>query len=1462
MRRLLLAALLVPAAASAARAAGPAQSPWPMYLGNAQHTSSTTYSAPAKPQLQFFKTIGVSNLSSGYSVSIGPDGALYVPSVASGNNYQVVALNPDGTTKWTFPLGLISASQPAVSDDGQVYVSSTASLSSQTIAVSLSTSVGSVNWSNQTCGYYGLAASPTVGPDGTQYYGSAESGGGSVISCYTAIPSTGTRRWFAVQGSPFLAGALSPDGATVYAPTNSGSETLYSYAAADGTPGWSVGGSGLNGSVSVGASGALYFNTGSDLKAFSPAGSLLWTALGAAGDTPPAATGNLVFTHHGSTVTAFDATSGAVVWNFDLCASTTGVVLTGTPFGCGGVMAGAYAPSAGPVSIGGSTAFFAFDNVYPPSGTSSNPGTPETYLVAVDTGTGAKKWALPLPQSMSLGVVVPAGNDLYYSDGYRIVAFSSSAASQFSVSVSSFVLVPGSSVTFTATVLDATSNPVPDIPVQFEVLGSSMAPALSTGTTDGSGHFSVSFTSSSLNSSVQQATVTVRATSLDFAPVDNNVFMEGEAIDHLSVVVPTTTPIGVPFAMSVYARNAYDHGLPSFPGTSGPVTVNLSPYLNGTLVAGSGSLGQTSVGISNGTGTITSQTYNKIESIQIKAAQQSPGTAVGLSTTVVVTGPDGFVVTIPTGIPAGQSFPVTITAVSGSTQVAGYSATLSLSAVVWNSTNTAATGSLSVASVNMPPTGSVTINNESFSAGGGIALKVVDSSLGIQSVSSTMTVTTPALTIDHYSISVPTQVTVGRSFSFEADALDASSAPVSYSLPRTLNVQAFLSGTSIAGSGSAGVTTLTLTAGTTYSYTASQTYNKIESVQFRVTDDDGRTGLSSPVVFSGPTQFVVTVPTAAQAGSQFQFVVQAQDGGGSQVLGYDGTVSISAVDASTPSAAGGGTLGVTGLTLAAGSGSSSFQSYTKAQGIRFKVSDSGVGVTSVSSSMTIVAGAPSSLAVAANPQSIVASVPSVLTATALDAYSNPIAGSTVTFSVISGSGVVSLGLVSGSLPAADGVSSTQAVTGAAGTAQSFFGSTNTASAMAEVVRAQTGGLTTDTTIYSAVLLTTAGGTIVNAGDPSLRVDCPANTWAFPVRMTLQGRSELSAADLALATAAFAAAPNTFVSTDILKVAAVRDSDPNTAAGKGRELLSVSMPFTAAGSSVTVGSLRGQSLLVPLSVLRVFKLNQQTSVFEMLLDGDNLVNLSSSVVVGQVYDPDGIYAVGAPPYATLSAGSSATVVTPLSGGATATVSVPFGAFGTATTLTAVSMSASSLASLPPLPGLSPTGIAISINTGGIQPAVPVGVSIGYTASQVSSFDPDHLRLARYDPDTGWRLLDSQSDVAARSVTGTTDHFSVFQVVSITPAAGTLSQAFVYPNPFRPSLGHTRIKFAGLTAGAHVKVFTVSGRLLKELDADSTGQILGWNGDDKEGRALPSGVYLAVVSDPSGGARRTIKFAVQR
>lgn len=92
----------------------------------------------------------------------------------------------------------------------------------------------------------------------------------------------------------------------------------------------------------------------------------------------------------------------------------------------------------------------------------------------------------------------------------------------------------------------------------------------------------------------------------------------------------------------------------------------------------------------------------------------------------------------------------------------------------------------------------------------------------------------------------------------------------------------------------------------------------------------------------------------------------------------------------------------------------------------------------------------------------------------------------------------------------------------------------------------------------------------------------------------------------------------------------------------------------------------------------------------------------------------------------------------------------------------------------------------------------------------------------------------------------------------PAASALR---AWPNPFNPS---TRLDFTLPAAGpARLAVYDVAGRelaLLHEgpLPAGPAG--FAWDGRDAEGRALPSGVYLARLSLP--GAQRQAKLVMLR
>jgi hypothetical protein len=84
-----------------------------------------------------------------------------------------------------------------------------------------------------------------------------------------------------------------------------------------------------------------------------------------------------------------------------------------------------------------------------------------------------------------------------------------------------------------------------------------------------------------------------------------------------------------------------------------------------------------------------------------------------------------------------------------------------------------------------------------------------------------------------------------------------------------------------------------------------------------------------------------------------------------------------------------------------------------------------------------------------------------------------------------------------------------------------------------------------------------------------------------------------------------------------------------------------------------------------------------------------------------------------------------------------------------------------------------------------------------------------------------------------------------VVGFVVTAGNLDAVFVYPQPF----SHARdasITFAGLTRSAQVRIYTQSGRIIKELEAREGNGGAEWDGRDDRGEPVPPGIYLYMVS----------------
>ncbi|MFI5363539.1 MAG: beta strand repeat-containing protein, partial [Elusimicrobiota bacterium] len=128
-------------------------------------------------------------------------------------------------------------------------------------------------------------------------------------------------------------------------------------------------------------------------------------------------------------------------------------------------------------------------------------------------------------------------------------------------------------------------------------------------------------------------------------------------------------------------------------------------------------------------------------------------------------------------------------------------------------------------------------------------------------------------------------------------------------------------------------------------------------------------------------------------------------------------------------------------------------------------------------------------------------------------------------------------------------------------------------------------------------------------------------------------------------------------------------------------------------------------------------------------------------------------------------------------------------------------------------------------------------------------------------TGMPTAMGTSDVVLTAVNAggastATAHFTIS--ASLVTAAADLSQVRVYPIPYRPNSGNpdlggggTGITFDRLPSFASIKIYSVAGQLVSAFDVNSPSGATNWGARNGGGAEVASGLYLAVISSPSGG-----------
>ncbi|HVA66119.1 MAG TPA: hypothetical protein VNK24_04250 [Elusimicrobiota bacterium] len=166
--------------------------------------------------------------------------------------------------------------------------------------------------------------------------------------------------------------------------------------------------------------------------------------------------------------------------------------------------------------------------------------------------------------------------------------------------------------------------------------------------------------------------------------------------------------------------------------------------------------------------------------------------------------------------------------------------------------------------------------------------------------------------------------------------------------------------------------------------------------------------------------------------------------------------------------------------------------------------------------------------------------------------------------------------------------------------------------------------------------------------------------------------------------------------------------------------------------------------------------------------------------------------------------------------------------------------------------------------GTQFNKPVTIVLPYNpAALPPGTDLSKLAVYYWNPQLqDWQAYASAVNPSSFTVSAQTMHFSLYQLMA--PAAApqdtasnTVATVQIACNPLRP--GCQPLKFKNLPAGARLRIYTLTGALVKDMNSDAKGDA-SWDGTNQSGAPCATGVYFVFAQ--GNGTTKTFKAAIQR
>jgi len=310
---------------------GPMDSPWPMKCHDNRHTGRSPYSTADNPGIEKwrFKCGWVED-----GIVIGDDGTLYF----GDEDWDIYAINSDGTLKWKYHTNGDITSSPAIAEDGTIYVGSW-----DDYLHAVYSNNGTQKW-RFNANSATIASSPAIAEDGTIYFGTMWSlGDGGKIH---AVNPDGTEKWRYQTGDAIISDPAIGNDGTIYI----GSMDHYLYALyPNGTLRWRFKtGDEVRCPPSIDIDETIYIGSYDGyLYALYPNGTLKWKCgIGYGTETNPSIASDGTIYVGGQKLYAVNP-DGTLKWSFDLgserwifqsspAISSDGTIYVGTNMGIPG----------------------------------------------------------------------------------------------------------------------------------------------------------------------------------------------------------------------------------------------------------------------------------------------------------------------------------------------------------------------------------------------------------------------------------------------------------------------------------------------------------------------------------------------------------------------------------------------------------------------------------------------------------------------------------------------------------------------------------------------------------------------------------------------------------------------------------------------------------------------------------------------------------------------------------------------------------------------------------------------------------------------------------------------------------------------------------------------------------------------------------------------------------------------